>query len=69
VQFLQQPHRAERGIVPEDMLHGLGFTEEDNQLVIAAAVVQGRHAAHPHAILLRCSHLFTNALAGEPPPD
>src|SRR5205807_9001753 len=57
---LQEPHRAKRGITAEDMTHGLSLALDDDQLAVADCVAERRHAAHPHAFLLRGGNLVAD---------
>src|SRR2546425_137508 len=63
--LLQQSHRAEGGVTPEDMPYHLSFGGDHDQLVVSAPVTEGRHAAHPHALLLRGGDLVADALPGD----
>src|SRR5712692_4387821 len=61
--LLQEPHRTERGVAAENVLDGLGFARDDDQLMVSAPVTEGRHATHPHALLLRGGDLVADALS------
>src|SRR3979409_1613332 len=63
--LLQQTHRVERGVAPEDVPHGFSFAADTAQLVIVGSVAERRHSAHPHALLLRRGNLVADALAGD----
>src|SRR5207237_1355127 len=61
--LFEEPHRAERSVAAEDVLRRLGLARDHDQLVVAAPVSEGRHAAHPHALFLRGGNLVADALA------
>src|SRR3954468_22553317 len=61
----EQTHRAQHAIAPEDVPHRVCFARNDDELMIAHRVAERRHAAHPHALLLRGGDLVANALAGD----
>src|ERR1700730_15251453 len=63
--LLQQTHRAQSGVAPEDMADGLSLALDHDQLVIAGSVAERWHAAHPHPLLLRRGNLVADALAGD----
>src|SRR6266851_5538366 len=60
---LQESHRADYGIAAEDVTHHLGLALDDDQLSVHDRVAERRHAAHPHAFLLRSGNLVADALA------
>src|SRR5437764_1387514 len=61
----EQTHRAQHAISPEDVPHRVCFAGNDDKLMIAHRVAERRHAAHPHALLLRGGDLIADALAGD----
>src|SRR3984893_9642553 len=58
--LLQQTHRAQRGVAPEDMPHGLSLALDHDQLVIVGSVAERWHSAHPHPLLLRRGDLVAD---------
>src|SRR6516165_11682652 len=50
--FLQQPDRAEFGIVAKDRAYEFGLAVDDDQLAVPPPIPERRHPAHPHPLLL-----------------
>src|SRR5271168_4894281 len=63
--LLEEPHRLEFSVAPEDQADGLRFHRVDDQPSIALYVADRHEPAHPHALLLRRSDLVADALAGD----
>jgi hypothetical protein len=61
--LLQQSHRAERHIAPEDIANRLGLALDDDQLSVADRVAERRHPAHPHPLLFRGGDLVADVPA------
>ncbi len=62
---LEVRDRAEFAVAPEDVSDGPGLGVIDHQLSVLHVVAERRHAAHPHALLLRGRDLVADALAGD----
>ena len=71
---LYRPMRRERSPVGddrplvqvvEDVPRRLRLATDDNELLVAHFVGDGRHATHPHALLLRSRDLVADALAAD----
>src|ERR1700730_9381264 len=44
---------TQREIAPEDVPHRVRLAGNDDELMVANPISERRHAAHPHALLLR----------------
>src|SRR5712672_2463597 len=62
---LEQSDRLEVEIALEDRTDGRGFRRIDHELSIHRVIAERRLATHPHALLLGCRDLVTDALAGD----
>src|SRR5437588_7204513 len=60
--LLQQPDRAELGIVAKDEAHGLCVAFDDDELAGLCPIPEWRHAAHPHPFLLRGGDLVKSTV-------
>ena len=60
--LLERANRFELQVALEDMSDSLSLVFVDDQLAVLHVVAEGRHAAHPHALLLGCGDLVAHPL-------